>query len=100
MRRRIEITIYRRATVVFRDQSGEKSSPSEPVPPVSAHSEKQKNGVAQLTTFDVARSPELMLLIEALVRNDGSSNCAARDPGLSPSDFVSRLCRFGFGRKQ
>jgi hypothetical protein len=100
MRRSIEITVYRQATVVFRDESGNKSCPSEPVSPVSVHAEKSEKGEAQLTIGDLARSPELMLLIEALVRNVGSSTRTVREPGQRRTGFISRLRRFAFGSKQ
>ena len=99
MRRRIEITVYKQATVILSDESAKKNCPSEPAPPVSVHTEKSDESEAQLS--DLARSPELMLLIEALVRNDVSSARTAREPDHKRrTDFVSRLRRFAFGGKQ
>jgi hypothetical protein len=52
-----------------------------------------------MTAGDVARSPELALLIEALVENDGDSGRAATQLGLSRADFMSKLCGFNFSVK-
>ncbi|MEK6321708.1 MAG: hypothetical protein AABN33_08490 [Acidobacteriota bacterium] len=100
MRRRIEITVYRRATVAFQGCPKPESKGSEPFSTVSAQEEEADIAEAQLTTVDVARSPELTLLIEALVKNDGDSARAARHLGLSRSDFISKLCGLGFATKQ
>ena len=54
---------------------------------------------ARITSVDVARSPELSLLMEALVKNDGDIARAADQLGLSRSDFISKLCGFSFSVK-
>ena len=108
MRRRIEITIFRRSTIILYGQSEEgsknwpsaESERSEQIGARSSEVEEFDHGEAQPTTLDVPRSPELTLLIEALVKNDGNSAHAARDLGLSRSDFISKLCGLGFANKQ
>lgn len=108
MRRRIEITVYRRSTIVLYGQPEEGSQNwpsvecerSEQIGARSSEVGEFDQVDAQLITDDVARSPELTLLIEALVKNDGNSTRAARHLGLSRSDFISKLCGLGFATKQ
>jgi hypothetical protein len=100
-RRRIEITAFRRATIVFRPQAGSVVGSGPPVEtersgPVgfdSAPSGEAYPAEAQLTT--VADSSELRLLIDALVKNDGDVISAAKQVGLSGNDFLSKLCGIG-----
>src|SRR6266850_8204087 len=99
MRRRIEITVYRRSTVVRSGQP--EKEPDNWAPVISERSEQIGAGSsdvgefhqpeAQLTTVDVSRSPELTLLIEALMKNDVSTTRPPRHPGLSFSNFISQL---------
>ena len=107
IRRRIEITAFRRATIVFRDQSGDapsRCSPSEskmrePILTNAAQAREVGLDDAELATIDDERSPELTALFDALVENEGNSAGAARQLGLSLNDFISKLCGFGFSRE-
>ena len=100
-RRRIEITAFRRATIIFRGQAGNGAGSGPPVEiersgPVgfdSGPSGEAYPAEAQLTT--VADSSELRLLIDALVKNDGDVESAAKQFGLSRKDFLSKLCGIG-----
>ena|SRR5882762_6201043 len=108
MRRRIEITVYRRSTIVLSGHSEEgpnnwaplKSERSGQIGVGSSDVGEFHQPEAQLTTVDVARSPELTLLIEALVKNDVDSTRAPRHMGLSFSNFISKLRGLGFANKQ
>ena len=107
MRRRIEITFYRRSTIVLNGhpEEGSKNWPlaqcerSEEIAARSPDVREFDQAEAQLTTVDVSRSPELTLLIKALVKSDGNSTRATRDPGLSFSNFISKLRGLGFANK-
>ena len=114
MRRRIEITVYRRSTVVLYDQpegktnakTNAKTNQCQPLEGellehvVVRSTEPVGQAEAKLTTVDINRRSELALLIEALVKNEGNSNRAARQLGLSRSDFMSKLRGLGFSEKQ
>jgi transcriptional regulator of acetoin/glycerol metabolism len=41
----------------------------------------------------------LRLLIDALVKNNGDVESAAKQLGLSRNDFISKLCGLGFSIK-
>jgi hypothetical protein len=84
IRRRIEITAFRRTTIIFRDQSGEsgaaalrcspsESKQSEPNGTSSALTRQVDLGGAQLSIVDDMCSSELALLFDALVEDDGNS---------------------------
>ena len=47
------------------------------------------------TTIDAACSPELLVLVEALVRSNGDSTLAAKEFHLSRRSFCSRLRKLG-----
>ena len=104
-RRRIEITAFRRATIVFRPQAGNVFGSGPPVEtersgPVgfdSAQAGEVYPAEAQVTT--VADSSALKLIIDALVKNDGDVASAAKQVGLSRNDFISKLCGLGFSIK-
>lgn len=107
MRRRVEITAFRRAAIVFRAQSGPCSSsssppesePAEPIGTDSLQVEEVDPAQTPTTSVDVARLPELTLLMEALVKNDGDIGSAAIQLGISRSDFISKLCGFSVSVK-
>lgn len=103
IRRRIEITAFRRSTIVFRSpprhrssHSGSESEPAEPIDTVSGRVNEADPLQPEITSVDDGRSPELSLLIEALVKNDGDSGRAANQLGLSCNDFISKLCGLSF----
>jgi hypothetical protein len=108
MRRRIEITVYRRSTIVLYGQSEQRSrnwrsAESERSEQIGARSPEVgtfDQADAQLVTVDVSRSPELKLLIEALVKSDGITTRAPKHPSLSFSNFISKLRGLGFANKQ
>ena len=110
IRRRIEITAFRRATIVFRDQSGEsrdaslrcspsESKRSEPIGTNSAPAGEVDLGGTQLATVDDTSSPELRLLLDALVENEGNTARAAGQLGLGRGDLILKLCGFGHSVK-
>jgi transcriptional regulator with GAF, ATPase, and Fis domain len=100
-RRRIEITAFRRATIIFRGQAGNGAGSGPPVEiersgPVgfdSAQAGEVYPAEAQVTK--VADSSDLKLIIDALVKNDGDVTSAAKQLGLSRNDFLSKLCGIG-----
>jgi DNA-binding NtrC family response regulator len=100
-RRRIEITAFRRATIVFRPQAGNDFGSGPPVEtersgPVgfdSSQAGEVDPADAQLMT--VANSSELKLIIDALVKHDGDVARAAKQLGLSRNDFLLKLCGIG-----
>jgi hypothetical protein len=107
MRRRIEITVYRRSTIVLYGQPEEvlkncapESGRSEQIGARSPEVGTFDQADAQLVTVDVSRSPELKLLIEALVKSDGITTRAPKHPSLSFSNFISKLRGLGFANKQ
>ena len=100
-RRRIEITAFRRATIVFRPQAGNVAGSGPPVQtersrPVGIDS-TPVSGVdtAEAQPMMVADSSELTLMIDSLVKNDGDVTSAATQLGLSRNDFLSKLCGIG-----
>jgi DNA-binding NtrC family response regulator len=105
--RRIEITAFRRAAIVFRAPSGPGSSsssppegePAEPTGTVSLQGPEVDSAQVQVTSVDVARSPELTLLMDALMKHDGDIARAANQLGLTRSDLISKLCGFSFSVK-
>ena len=100
-RRRIEITAFRRATIVFRGQARNVSGSGPPLEtersgPVgldSAQAGDVDPSDAKVTT--VADSSEMTMIIDALVKNDGDVASAAKQLGLSRHDFLSKLCGIG-----
>src|SRR5688572_2960658 len=98
MRRRIEITVYRRSTVLY----GQPKKVPDNSPPVESERSDQigarssdagefDQAETQITKVDVSSSPELTRLIEALVKSDANATRAPRHPGLSFSNFISKL---------
>jgi transcriptional regulator with GAF, ATPase, and Fis domain len=108
MRRRIEITFCRRSTKVLYGPPEKGANNWAPVKierleQIGARSPEVgefDQADAQLTLVDVSRSPELTLLIEALVKNNVDSTRAPRHLGLSFSNFISKLRGLGFANKQ
>ena len=102
-RRRIEITAFRRATVVFGDRSEDiskshglcetKRSKPVPEPPPEAVD------FAENMLAAAPHSTELTLLIDALLKNNGNDARAAKELGLSRDEFLSKLCALGLNVK-
>jgi len=100
-RRRIEITAFRRATIVYSVQPG-KVLP-DPAPVETELSVEAGINSAQVAQVELAEArpittadtPELRLLVDALVKNDGDVARAAEQQGISRNDFLSKLCGFG-----
>ena len=108
-RRRIEITAFRRQiAIVLRDQL--KTVASDPAPfnedgtPLvdigAAQLERVDFAESQLTSVEVESSPELALLVEALIESAGDGTRAARRLGLSRSSFYSKLRDLGLSIKR
>ena len=108
MRRRIEITFYRRSTKVLYGQPEKGANNWAPVKierleQIGARSPEVgelDHVETQLSTVDIPCSPELTLLIQALVKSDAHTTRALRHPGLSFSNFISKLRGLGFANKQ
>lgn len=108
MRRRIEITVYRRSTVILHDRPDE--GPDNCAPVETERSERTRAHSPQVREFDqaeathtivdVPNSPEFTLLLEALVKSDDNSAQASGHPGLRLSSFISKLRGLGFANKQ
>ena len=118
-RRRIEITAFRRVTVIANEVQAENSGDStlrtgEQLPTVAAHRTESKEKddpdtytatVADLTAgqhvaVDASPSTELALLVKALIESQGNTSVAAQGLGLSRSSFRSKLRVFGVSLKQ
>jgi len=118
-RRRIEITAFRRVTVIANEVQAENSGDStlqtaEQLPTGAAlRTESKENDdhdsstvtvadliAGQLIAVDAAPASEMALLVKALIESQCNTSVAAQGLGLSRSSFRSKLRDFGVSLKQ
>jgi len=108
LRRRIEITVYRRSIIILHDRPDER--PDNCVPVEAERSEQIRALFPQVREFDqdeahhtivdVASSPEFTVPIEALVKSDSNRTSAPRESCLRFRNIISKLRGLGLANKQ
>jgi len=100
--RRIEITAFRRRVTVTGDVNC--SGGNEPPLQCNDYHLSADTDIEEacrihpqgtFATIELARSPELRMLVEALFKNHGDSALAAQELHLSPSSFYAKLQKLG-----
>jgi transcriptional regulator with GAF, ATPase, and Fis domain len=85
-KRRMEITAFRcRRTIILRQRPG----------PEREWVEQSNSCEEEIIPVEAISSPDVRLLIEALLEGEGDSRRAAERLGISPASFYSKLRRLG-----